>query len=174
MPTSSLGPGTSPPVTLLLSWGSGLISQRQGWGDPEQVGSHLSPESVGGEVSYFTERNLLQFPSGIRPSGSSWSPPAVLTHPSSSQGNGRKPKGEGMRGDVVWVLGLTGCGSQQRQESEGLPRTFTVCLFYLPWIAGQYGSLFKLGCGDLDLGTPWVGDLEGLGGHGARMNAEFA
>ena len=175
MPTSSLGPGTAPPVTSLLSWGSGLISPRQGWGDPEQGGSRLSPESVGGEVSCFTERNLLQIPSGIRPSGSSWSPPAVLTHSSSSQGNGRKPKGEGMQGDVVWVLGLTGCGSQQCQVSEGLPRTLTVCLLHsLPWIAGQYGSLFKLGCGDLALGTPWVGDLEGLGGHGARRNAEFA
>ena len=94
----------------------------------------------------------VQIPSGIRPSGSSWSPPAVLTHSSSSQGNGRKPKGEGMQGDVVWVLGLTGCGSQQCQVSEGLPRTLTVCLLHsLPWIAGQYGSLFKLGCGDLDL-----------------------
>lgn len=74
--------------------GSGLMPPRQGWGDPEQLGSHLLPESVGGEISYFMERNL-SFPSGIRPSGGSWSAPAVLTHPSSSQRNGRQPRREG-------------------------------------------------------------------------------
>lgn len=35
--------------------------------DPGQIGSWLSPELVGGEVSYFTEKNLHQFPLGTRP-----------------------------------------------------------------------------------------------------------